>query len=156
MGRSDWATIVAHYPWLSAAPANPGPSGLPLAVTQIEVIEPAAPSETLDVPIFYLTQAGRRVQPGQSARAFLFQGDWAADLGRPTLDQVTARGAAAGDRVCVYELAAGRLGCETVTPGDEQLALVARAGLAAQRDRHAGHHPHLQPSASPICRPACR
>ena len=40
LGRSDWETIVAHYPWLKAPgttidQVNPGPSGLRLAFTQI-------------------------------------------------------------------------------------------------------------------------
>ena len=68
------------------------------------------------------------MQPGQDARAFLFQGDWLTDLGRPTLDQVLARGARPGDRVCVYEPKAGRLGCEDVRVGDEQLVLVDQPG----------------------------
>ena len=46
------------------------------------------------------------------------------------LDQVLARGARVGDRVCVYELAASRLGCEIISAGDTSLAL--RANLAWQ------------------------
>jgi hypothetical protein len=41
---------------------------------------------------------------------------------------VLARGASVGDRLCVYEPAAERLGCEVIAPGDEQLALVAVPG----------------------------
>ena len=45
LGRSDWETIVAHYPWLQAPAVpiqqvNPGPSGLRLAFTQFEVVPP--------------------------------------------------------------------------------------------------------------------
>jgi hypothetical protein len=127
-GRSDWGTITTFYSWLNGTTANTGPSGLPLAVTEIQVVEPITPSTALEVPIFYLSQEGHRVQPGSSARAFLFQDDWLTDLGRPTVDQVLARGARPGDRVCVYELAAGRLGCETISLGDEQLALVSKPG----------------------------
>jgi hypothetical protein len=127
-GRSDWATITTLYPWLNGTATNTGPSGLPLAVTEIQVVEPITPSAALEVPIFYLSQEGHRVQPGTSARAFLFQDDWLTDLGRPTVDQVLARGARPGDRVCVYELAAERLGCETISLGDEQLALVSNPG----------------------------
>jgi len=125
-GRSDWATITTFYPWLDGTTTNVGPSGLPLAVTRIKVVEPITPTRALEVPVFYLTQEGHRVQPGASARAFLFQDDWVTDLGRPTVDQVLARGAQPGDRACVYELSAQRLGCEIVTPGDEQLELVAQ------------------------------
>jgi hypothetical protein len=123
-GRSDWATIEVFYPWLSGESINTGPSGLPLAVTEVEFVEPITPTEALEIPYFYLSQDGHRVQPGTSARAFLFQGDRLVDLGRPVLDQVLARGARPGDRLCVYELPEGRLGCETISLGDEQLALV--------------------------------
>ncbi|MBN1810662.1 MAG: VCBS repeat-containing protein [Anaerolineae bacterium] len=129
-GRSDWETIATFYPSLagSAVITNPGPSGLPVEVTQIQIIEPITPSVAMENPVFYLSHQGHRVQPGLDARAFLFQGDsgmgqWLTDLGRPTLDQVLARGARVGDRVCVYELTAGRLGCEMITGGDEQLTL---------------------------------
>jgi hypothetical protein len=112
---------------LKETPTNPGPSRLPLAVTQIQFVEPITPSTALEVPIFYLSQDGGRVQPGSSARAFLLrkEGDQLIDLGRPTLDRVLARGAREGDRLCVFELGAQRLGCETIQPGDEELELVA-------------------------------
>jgi hypothetical protein len=130
-GRSDWETIATFYHWLSgtAAITNTGPSMLPLAVTRIQAVEPITPSLALESPAFYLSQDGSRIQPGRSARVFLFQDDagsgsrWLTDLGRPRLDQVLARGAQPGDRVCVYETAAARLGCETIAAGDDQLAL---------------------------------
>jgi hypothetical protein len=134
-GRWDWQTIGAFYPplatsqpWLNGTVANPGPSVLPLAVTQITVMDPVTPTEALDVPIFSLTreETGERVLPGTSARAFLYQDDHLTDLGRPTLDQVVARGAREGDELCVYEPEATRLGCESVTPADRQLALYER------------------------------
>jgi hypothetical protein len=129
-GRSDWQTIEAFYPWLSGPPddAGVGPSALPLAVTQVAVVEAVTPTTTLADPTFYLVdEGGTQVQPGSSARAFLFQEDRVTDLGRPTLDRVMARGARVGDRVCAYELAEGRLGCEEIASGDEQLALMAVA-----------------------------
>jgi len=131
-GRWDWATVTTFYPGLNGSSINAGPSGLPLAVTQIKVIEPVTPTTVLPVPIFFLSQDGGRVQPGASARAFLFQGDRLTDLGSPTLDQVLARGARPGDRLCVYEPAAQRLGCEVITAGDEQLALVSKSGWQPQ------------------------
>jgi hypothetical protein len=127
-GRSDWQTIETFYPWLSGPPddAGAGPSALPLAVTQVTVVEPTTPATTLADPTFYLVDEwGAQVQPGTSARAFLFQEGRVTDLGRPVLDRVVARGARVGDRLCVYELAAGRLGCEEIAAGDEQLALAA-------------------------------
>ena len=124
-GRADWETIEAFYPWLDGTHDNTGPSNLPLAVTQVSVVEPAAPVETLVDPTFYLVDSGGgQVQPGTGARAFLFHDDQVTNLGRPTLDRVVARGARPGDRLCVYELAAGRLGCEDpITASDEQLTL---------------------------------
>ncbi len=125
-GRADWSTITAFYPQLDGATANAGPATLPLAVTDIRYVEPIAPAAALKAPIFFLTQDGRRVQPGSTARAFLYRAGWATDLGRPTLDQLHARGAQSGDRVCLYEASEGRLGCETVSLGDEQIALISR------------------------------
>jgi hypothetical protein len=127
-GRWDWQTITTFYPWLNGLVTNAGPSGLPLAVTQIQVVEPPDPSTVLDVPIFYLTYGGGRVQPGASAQAFLFQGERLIDLGGPTFDKVRAHGARPGDEVCVYELSAGRLGCETVRTGDSHMELVTVSG----------------------------
>jgi hypothetical protein len=124
-GRADWATMGVFYPWLNVptAETNAGPSNLGLAVTGIEFIEPITPTEALEDPTFYLSQGGSRVQPGSSARAFLYQDGWLVDLGRPVLDHVLARGAGLGDRVCVYELEAARLGCEAVSENDEQLEM---------------------------------
>ena len=78
-GRSDWATLTTFYPalispTLSLTQTNPGPLGLPLAVTQVSFVVPAYASTSLLDPIFYLTdETGTRYQPGRSARAYLFQ-----------------------------------------------------------------------------------
>jgi hypothetical protein len=129
-GRADWTTIATFYPWLDATTSNSGPSGLPLAVTQITVVDLITPTATLDAPIFSLTQNGARVQPGSGARAILFrrEGDQLIDLGRPTIDQIIARGARPDDRLCVYELIATRLGCITIAGGNQQVALKAAPG----------------------------
>ncbi len=127
-GRSDWGTITTFYPWLSHPVTNTGPSGLPLGVTRIEVVEPVTPAAPLADPTFYLSFQGGRVQPGPQARALLFQEDRVIDLGRPVLDYVLARGAEEGDRLCVYEPEAERLGCEIITAGDEQLTLYPAPG----------------------------
>ncbi len=125
-GRWDWATITTFYPWLNGTMTNTGPSVLPLAVAQINFVEPITPSTVLAAPIFNLTQNGVKVQPGPGARAYLFQQTGRLiDLGNPTLDQVEARGARLGDRLCVYEPSVQRLGCETISAGDEELALIS-------------------------------
>jgi hypothetical protein len=138
--RSDWATIKTFYDQhdlafrLNEPPVfgtNPGPAVLPLDVTQIREVAPDHPANTLAAPIFSLVQAGARVQPGADARAFLFPAgsDRIVDLGRPAIDQIVARGARPGDRLCVYDLGGGRLGCnERIGPADSQLALEPVAG----------------------------
>jgi hypothetical protein len=66
-GRWDWKTVTTFYPWLNGTITNTGPSNLPLAVTQIDFVEPVTPSTVLAAPIFNLTQNGSRVQPGARA-----------------------------------------------------------------------------------------
>ncbi|MFP4438888.1 MAG: FG-GAP repeat domain-containing protein [Chloroflexaceae bacterium] len=131
-GRSDWATITAFYSDLDAPAefnANPGPAILPLELTRTRFVAPGTPDdapETLEVPIIYLTDdSGGAVQPEPDGRAFLFQQDKGRllDLGRTVLDRVDARGARAGDRLCVYNLEQNRLGCEELRPTDQQLQL---------------------------------
>jgi hypothetical protein len=137
-GRSDWATVHSLFPALIAPtvgvtdPSLAGPSNLPLAVTQIRS-ETITTTNTLDVPIFYLNNENRRYQPGLTARGFLFS-NHAADsslpferitpLGRANLDQILARGAHVGDRVCLYEPEKQIGGCTTASNGGEQITLV--------------------------------
>ena len=123
-GRADWATLEQFYPALDGTHDNAGPSRLPLAVTELDWVEPVAPPDTLEDPTFYLVdEGGGMLQLGSSARAVLLHDDLLTDLGRPTLDRVLARGARLGDRLCVYEPTAGRLGCETIAANDTQLML---------------------------------
>ena len=140
-GRADWATIQTFYPTfvpptlpLSTLPS--GPIRLPLATTEITSVEPLTPTTRLDVPIFYtVDEVGGRVLPALTARAYLFQHDHAAPdgtytqiipLGRATNDQVLARGARVGDKLCLFEPTAARFGCETISVGREQLTLQQR------------------------------
>ena len=48
-------------------------------------------------------------------------------LGRANNDQVLARGARVGDKLCLFEPVAARFGCEIISAGREQLALHTRA-----------------------------
>lgn len=127
-GRADWHTVGEFYPWLSTAITNAGPTVLPLAVTEVQVVEPITPTTALPAPLFLLVQNGNRVLPDARARSYLFQDGWAIDLGQPSQDRLLARGARPGDRLCVYDLGASRLGCETITVGDTELTLVAVSG----------------------------
>jgi hypothetical protein len=139
-GRSDWATIKAFYDSVNPnyaldAPAsldpNRGPSALPLQVTTISEVAPAVTDTTLPVNIYSLTLNNGRAVAGAGAQAFLFpgSGDRIIELGSPVLDQVTARGARQGDRLCVYDPAFERLGCkEPLTPTNQQLELASKPG----------------------------
>ncbi len=111
-GRWDWQTIGQFYPWLDPISQLAGPLTLPLEVTQIELAPLPDPIEALADPSFYL--APEFPEASSTARAFLFQQDYLVDLGRPVLGRVLARGAAAGDRVCLFDLDAGRMGCKVV------------------------------------------
>jgi len=127
-GAADWETLAMFYPALQISTLD-GPAALPLAVTQIREVQSNAGTELRQEFIFTLTDAnGASLQPGPHAQAILYQGGRFVDLGHPEIDKVTARGARAGDRLCVYELDAQppRWGCETLTAGDTTLALVAR------------------------------
>jgi len=132
LGQSDWETIVDFYPWLNAPigaiddVAETGPNTLPLAVTQIEYVEPSADVTTVDVNTIFLTQPdGSPYVAGSSARAFLFHGDAMMDLGTPRRDRVRAWNASPGDTLCVYELTndVQIAGCDTVTQGDTEMTL---------------------------------
>ena len=133
--RSDWATIKTFYDQPSYALAlhepvvynqNPGPSTLPLDITQFHMATPESSAILpLLAPIFTLTRNNAAYQPGSSARAFLFQDDRLIDLGSPSLNQVIARGARPGDRLCVYEPARSLLGCkEQIGARDDRIELV--------------------------------
>ena len=127
-GRADWETIAEFYPALDGTALITGPAALPLAVTEIQWFEPVTPTAALVDPTFYLVEAGGRVEPRASTRAFLFQDGWALDLGKPRRDRVLARGARVGDEVCVYEPKEQRLGCETVKAGDEFIEMERFSG----------------------------
>ena len=135
-GRADWATIQTFYPALvpPTLPLSTLPSGplrLPLSLTEISSVDPLTPTARLDVPIFYMVDiTGERVLPALTARAYLFQHDHSSPdttytqlvpLGRATNDQVLARGARVGDRLCLFEPT--RFGCETIQAGNERLTL---------------------------------
>jgi hypothetical protein len=136
--RADWETIQTFYPALKP-PAQPigvlpsGPIRFPLATTEIASVDPLTPTARLDVPIFYTTDAtGGRLIPGLTARGYLFQHSHGAPsddytqitpLGRANTDQLLARGARVGDRICLFEPLMAHFGCETISTGDEVLTL---------------------------------
>ncbi|MCX7858610.1 MAG: FG-GAP-like repeat-containing protein [Chloroflexus sp.] len=142
-GRSDWDTIVAFYPALAARrPATlnetTGPNTLPANLTEVIEMPLAEPARTVRQSTFSLLLAFGgdeiRLQPDRSARGILFADDDGngvaerlIDLGGPVRDQLEARGARPGDRLCLFEPAARRLGCvESIVNGQTTLTVSER------------------------------
>ena len=140
-GRADWMTIQTFYPalitpTLPLSTLPPGPLRLPLTLTEISSVDPLTPTARLAVPIFYTVDiTGGRVLPTLSARAYLFQHDHGApsadytqliSLGRANNDQVLARGALVGDKLCLFEPTAARFGCEIIRAEREFLTLTTQ------------------------------
>ena len=136
-GRSDWETVSTFYPMLSQSTELPfsGPNQLPLDLTQITAHPPNTNLVPLAAPLFYLVdESGQSVfiNSGE-ADAYLFsmsasdKSEWSSivPLSDPTGRLIRARGARAGDRLCVFHLRAEtpRSGCETITQDDVTLQL---------------------------------
>jgi hypothetical protein len=122
---SDWEVIRRHYPMVSrpGEVANPGPAALPLAVTQVQFVQPAGAGAALPARFFDLRNAadGGRVSVAQG-QAFLFQSHSTPELSDDTVvalgttgrsDSIKVRGAVDGDRVCVFDNSgdAALIGC---------------------------------------------
>ncbi|MDX1521939.1 MAG: VCBS repeat-containing protein, partial [Anaerolineae bacterium] len=136
LGRDEWDIITRWYPELSP-PENPntGPSLLPFELTTVTIFPPDNPVEALIDPTFSLTYRDGIVG-SSNARGYLLRHQAGTpqdrddyhtivDLGNPVGGQnrLLARGAAPGDRLCVFDPARDQFGCETVKPGDERLNL---------------------------------
>jgi hypothetical protein len=125
-GRSDWASISAFYPTLTGPDergTNNGPTVMPFDFTEITIFDPLTPTATIADPTFYLLDGGgQRYQPSEGTLGFLIKDEtWLVELGEPVIDHLLARGAKAGDRLCVFDKGRGRLGCETIAPADDQI-----------------------------------
>ena len=112
-----------------------GPSTLPLAVTQIRVMPITATNLITPLlnPLYSLIRSEGGSYVPASASAYLFQDtdqngvkDRLIELGTPVADKVEARGARAGDRLCVFDPEAQRLGCSVLNDVNRTLALTAR------------------------------
>ncbi|MBC8447193.1 MAG: VCBS repeat-containing protein [Chloroflexi bacterium] len=129
-GRSDWQTISLFYPELTGPDAhgtNDGPALMPFGFIEITAFDPLTPTQAIADPTFYfLTTEGQRYQPAEGSRGFLLkENTWLLDVGEPLIDHILARGAKPGDRLCLFDAARSRLGCETIQPGDDQIILYA-------------------------------
>jgi len=135
--RSDWQTMIRHYPWMiqpteaiTASGFPTGPSLLPLAVTQIQFADhaPKQQSGALEAPFFSLIDSAENVpyMPSSQARAFLFGNDRLTDLGGPVGDQLKAWGATPGQRLCVFDVLYSS--CVPVGTGNTELAMIKQDG----------------------------
>lgn len=157
-GRSDWQTIARLItfdgkPMLKPpAPTDKyadllkGPNLLPLGVTRVRAVAPAADSRTLAVPIYKLVDANGPTLAGPRARVFLhrIEREMPAntplrtrliDLGQPERDEVLARGAEPGDRLCVQDVAPDgdrRNGCVDIKDQSGDLTLYDVPGWRPQ------------------------
>ncbi|MEM7346764.1 MAG: hypothetical protein AAF485_21180, partial [Chloroflexota bacterium] len=126
-GRNDWETVKKFYPFLNADLDLDGPNRLPLAVTKVDIIPLEGSSDTLNAPFFTLVgPSGEplRLENGQ-AHGYLLKTQNTPDpvddvlipLGTNNLDLMHSRGAAPGDRLCVfnYDLRPMQLGCTTIS-----------------------------------------
>jgi FG-GAP-like repeat/FG-GAP repeat/IPT/TIG domain len=127
LGRTEWQTIRDWYPLLHAPTAlNPGPNRMPMNFTEFTIHDPITPTAVLDDPTFKLDYMYERSSSSE-ARAFLLRENrYAIDLGSPErgINQVRARGARPGDRLCAFDRPRHQYGCETITPGRNRLQLV--------------------------------
>ena len=135
-GRTDWETITQFYPWLHDNPLLSGPSQLPLAITDIQFQESTAPPIALPAPFFSLRDSANEplfVANGEGAGYLIknwdtpaLDDDYVVALGAPVGDQMEARGAAPGDRLCVYDYGqtTTALGCTDVGPSEGELVLL--------------------------------
>ncbi|GAB4196978.1 MAG: hypothetical protein OHK0022_14910 [Roseiflexaceae bacterium] len=138
-GRSDWATIKAFYqypelyqqlPFLLNEPEhfNPAanPKALPVEFTRLWFNHEFAPNPAVlgSLIVKLIDAQNRSLLAGPGTTGFLFQDDRLIDLGAASLDQLTARGVAPNNRVCVFELEQRRLGCQRLTINFQQLKLI--------------------------------
>ncbi|MCB0032859.1 MAG: hypothetical protein KDE51_02475, partial [Anaerolineales bacterium] len=110
-----WETIRHFYPFLkeNIVSTQAGPTSLPLAVTQVTIHQPTNGQELLTTPVFYINDTAGNLIPFTrgEGQAYLYQSNGTADpedddvlyLGSPSGPLINARGAAVGDRLCVFD-----------------------------------------------------
>ncbi|MEM7802877.1 MAG: FG-GAP-like repeat-containing protein, partial [Chloroflexota bacterium] len=115
-GRSDWESVLAFYPFLSdnISATGTGPNRLPLALTGVEIFYPEGNSNPpLSAPVFYTQDENQNTLAFNrgEARVYLLRSGVITDtgdddiilLGSPSGQAINARGAAPGDRLCVFD-----------------------------------------------------
>ncbi|MCO5204024.1 MAG: VCBS repeat-containing protein [Anaerolineae bacterium] len=116
-GRADWQTIISErfYPMLydRGGRAFKGPGTLPLNVTQVRVAENNTEATTLPAKTFDVRNQLGNLQRVPTAQVYLIQTHGTEDVTDDTVmllgnplgggDRVRVRGAAVGDRVCLFD-----------------------------------------------------
>jgi len=113
LNRTDWETVRAFYGDLVQPVAlNVGPSLLPLEVARVRVQAPLTPATTLPPAFFDLRKATGELLAVPRAQGYLFQTQGTSALTDDSVvalgatvgggDRVKVRGAAPGDRLCVF------------------------------------------------------
>ncbi|MEM7531481.1 MAG: LamG-like jellyroll fold domain-containing protein [Chloroflexota bacterium] len=130
-GRADWETIHTFYPFISQpttsfANINPGPKGLALPLTNVQIMPPSNlnnPTLTNQrVTINYRADGIQLYEPGDSTQAVLFEQNRVIDIGVPVQNgrtvEIHARGIRIGQRICIIDLNQSVKMCEDVDPDD--------------------------------------
>ena len=141
--RADWQTIHQFYSAITSTNLLDGPSRLPLAVTQVTFVEPDREVSALATPFFSLRDENddALVVPNGQGRGYLFKNadnalsdDYVVPLGSPVGDQMHARGAEPGDRLCVYDHSQSTVhfGCTIVQQSESSIRMLPLAGWQPQ------------------------
>jgi hypothetical protein len=126
LGRDEWQTLELWYPWLNPpVEINPGPALMPFDLTDVRWLEPLTGTQTLLDPTFYLDYQDGGLSSSTAGAYLLRGGQNVIDLGSPQGGQnrLLARGAAPGDRLCVFDPGRHHYGCEDIQVGDDRLYL---------------------------------
>jgi hypothetical protein len=134
LGRTEWATIRLHYPWL-VAPSSfvVGPTAPPVPMTNVQFIAPANPSTPLANQTFDLLYENGETA-SRRAKGYIYRNERIIAQGNAPkgTTSIVLTGAQAGDTFCLYDIDANppapntprhQYGCERLEVGDNVLDL---------------------------------
>ena len=144
-GRSDWATITRFYNQIPPTTRpNPGPSHLPLDVTQVTIHPPDSDRAAMTTRNIDLRGANGQRQSLPNGQAYLIKtnrtetidDDQVIPLGSSSnRDFIRVRGAAPGDRLCVIDTSLEQVMTGCLDPlTDSSLPLDVQAAPGWQPD----------------------
>src|SRR5690606_28811302 len=106
LGRTEWATIKLHYPWL-VAPSSfvVGPTAPPVQLTRVQFINPANPSTPLANQTFELLYENGETA-SRRAEAYIYRNERIIAQGNAPKGgtSINLTGAQAGDTLCLYDI----------------------------------------------------